>query len=99
MGGLAIVVLAATVSVLFAGTFDDSTFRRVGVVAGIVVNVLAIVLGNAWDLYRISRGEKEAEEAFGMDESPSTMILVGERGVGGVDGGEGKGFVDVELAS
>merc|ERR1712065_75067 len=46
----------------YSGTFIDYTFRRVGVITGIVVNVLAIVLGNGWDLWRIAQTEKEIEE-------------------------------------
>merc|ERR1711916_274375 len=60
--GLAIVVLLSTLRVLYSGTFIDYTFRRVGVITGIVVNVLAIVLGNGWDLWRIAQTEKEIEE-------------------------------------
>ena len=59
---LAMVVLAATSCVLYAGTFDDLTFRRVGVGGGIVINVLAIVVGNAVDVWRMTREESEAEE-------------------------------------
>ena len=60
--GLALVVLAATTLVLYAGTFDDYTLRRVGVLFGIVVNVLAIVGGNAVDVWRMVKGEREVEE-------------------------------------
>ena len=60
--GLAMVVLAATACVLYAGTWDEKTARRVGVVGGVVVNVLAIVVGNVVDVVRIVREEKEVEE-------------------------------------
>ena len=76
---LAMVVLAATMCVLYSGTFDDRTFRRAGVVSGIVVNVLAIVVGNAVDVWRVMREEKAVEEdeffqgdVFRMDSDPKT---------------------------
>merc|ERR1711916_329265 len=76
---LAMVVLATTICVLYSGTFVDRTFRRVGVVSGIVVNVLAIVVGNAVDVWRIARSEKKVEEeeffqegVFQMDSGPET---------------------------
>ena len=59
---LAIVVLTATALTLYAGTFVDFTFRRLGVITGIVINLVAIVGGNAIDLYRMARAEKEVEE-------------------------------------
>ena len=58
---LAIVVLAATICVLYAGTFDDFALRRFGVIAGILVNVGAIVGGNVADIVRMAREEKAAE--------------------------------------
>ena len=77
--GLAILVLGATTCVLYSGTFVDRTFRRVGVMGGVVVNVLAIVVGNAVDVWRIARSEKEVEEeeffqegVFQMDSDPKT---------------------------
>ena len=60
--GLAILVLAATTCVLYAGTFADFGFRRFGVIAGISINVLAILVGNGLDLYRIFTQERKIEE-------------------------------------
>ncbi|KNC51395.1 uncharacterized protein AMSG_07578 [Thecamonas trahens ATCC 50062] len=61
---LALVVLAATTTVLFAGTFDDATMRRVGVIGGIVINVIGIVGGNAIDAWLIAKREAKDEEEF-----------------------------------
>ncbi|KNC54872.1 fibronectin type III domain-containing protein [Thecamonas trahens ATCC 50062] len=58
---VAVVVLCATMSVLYAGTFADRTFRRVGVAAGIAVNLAAIVGGTALDVWRMAQSEKAAE--------------------------------------
>ena len=80
--GLAVVVLAATTTVLFAGTFVDFTLRRVGILAGITVNVLAIVIGNVIDVVRLARMEKAIEEneffvegVFSMDAGMSDVSL------------------------
>merc|ERR1711916_95172 len=80
--GLAVVVLAATTTVLFEGTFVDFTLRRVGILAGITVNVLAIVIGNVIDVVRLARMEKEIEEneffvegVFSMDAGMSDVSL------------------------
>ena len=82
--GLAMVVLGATMCVLYAGTFDDRTFRHVMVVSGIVVNVLAIVVGNAVDFWRIVQDEKEVEQdefygggAFKMENEEGDIELGG----------------------
>ena len=94
--GLAIVVLGATVSVLFAGTFDDYTLRRVGVIGGISVNVVAIVGGNILDLWLISRREKAVER----DEFYQTGVFRMEGQGGGGGGVEDRSFGDqVELES
>ena len=106
--GLAVIVLFATISILYAGTFADRTFRRVGVVGGIVVNVLAIVVGNALDVWRIVREEKEVEEeeffqegVFRMDSSVSEPAGLIDSSVFtsdvGVDGGEGS-VASVQMA-
>ncbi|KNC46965.1 uncharacterized protein AMSG_03398 [Thecamonas trahens ATCC 50062] len=60
------IVLAATSLVLYGGTFDERESRRIAVAVGIIVNVLAIVLGNAIDILRMVRNEKavEADEFY-----------------------------------
>ena len=60
--GLAMVVLGATISVLYAGTFDDYSFRRIGVVSGVVITIVAIVVGTVLDVYLMFVEEKEAED-------------------------------------
>ena len=60
--GLAAVILVAVILTLFAGTFADRPLRRAGVISGIVINVLGILVGNAWDIYRIAQSEKQVEE-------------------------------------
>ncbi|KNC50974.1 fibronectin type III domain-containing protein [Thecamonas trahens ATCC 50062] len=61
---LAVTVLAATMSVLYAGTFDDYTLRMVGVVVGVVATMAAIVIGNGIDLWLIARHERQADEEY-----------------------------------
>ena len=75
---LAIVVLAATTAVLFSGTIQARTLRLLGVVSGILLTLVAIVVGNVRDIVRILRTEKEAEKdeffvegVFHMDDEES----------------------------
>ena len=110
---LAIVVLASTSCVLYAGTFVDYTLRRVGVVGGIVVNVLAIVVGNAVDVWLIVRTEKEVEEnefygvgnnegVFQMDSDPKSNAAIAASGSFGSEVGfevVGQGTVGTVLES
>ena len=55
-------VLGATSLILYAGTFADFTFRRVGIMTGVVATVVVVVVANVWDVIRIVREEKEVEE-------------------------------------
>ncbi|KNC53410.1 uncharacterized protein AMSG_08916 [Thecamonas trahens ATCC 50062] len=63
---LAIVVLLTTLSILYAGTFDDYALRRGMASAAVAINVLAILGGNAADVWLMSRAEKvvEADEYY-----------------------------------
>ena len=94
---LAVVVLSATGLVLYAGTFVDFTLRRVGVVIGIVVNVLAILVGNGYDLYRIAVSEKEVEDEEFYVGGVVRMSGVGDDGGVGGGGGEYQMTSSVEL--
>ncbi|KNC51641.1 uncharacterized protein AMSG_07703 [Thecamonas trahens ATCC 50062] len=57
---VAVVVLAATSMVLYAGTLESFVLRRGGVMLGILGNVLAIVVGNALDVRLLAMSEKAA---------------------------------------
>ena len=102
---LATIVLAATIVVLLSGTFDDYELRRIGVIGGIAVVVLAIVVGNGIDLWRMGRREKEVEEeeyfqpgVVGMDADVVGMVGGGERDSIASDG-FGSGGVELSLMS
>ena len=58
---LAVLVLAATAGVLYGGTFVDYMLRRTVVMIGVLVNVLAIVVGNFLDIRLILRREAQLE--------------------------------------
>ena len=58
---LAIVVLMATMCVLHAGTYANYTLRRFAIITGIIINLVAIVGGNALDIWLLLRREKETE--------------------------------------
>ena len=58
---LAVVVLAATALVLYAGTIDNFTLRRMGIVSGVFAVVVGIVVGVAVDVVKMNREEKAAE--------------------------------------
>ena len=72
--GLAVVVLSATSVVLFGGTWADRTGRRVVVLTGITINVLAIVVGNAVDLWLIAKSEEKAENEW-MEEGRGEDVV------------------------
>ena len=80
---LAIVVLVATTTVLYSGTFVDFTMRRVGVITGICVNVLAIVVGNVIDIWRISRDEKAMAGSVFFEAATTSNPMVGDSGTFG----------------
>merc|ERR1711916_136280 len=61
---LAVLCLASCLTILWCGTFSDKDFRDWGAATAIVINVLAIVVGNIIDLILISRQQKEDEKAF-----------------------------------
>ena len=96
---MAVVVLASTATVLYAGTFDDYLMRRLLVNVGIVVNLLAIVVGNAIDAWLMTRTEKrtEAEEYYvpgvvqmdcldtDVDAADTRTMTTTELGINGVD--------------
>jgi len=58
---LAVLVLVCVVGVLFGGLIADKNMRLTVIILGIVVNVLAIVVGNVLDILRLMREDKEAE--------------------------------------
>ena len=64
---LAVIVLSATTIVLHGGTYRDYTLRRGAVLAGLIVNTLAIFIGNAIDLVLIARSEKDLEDDYEME--------------------------------
>ncbi|MCP4453405.1 MAG: hypothetical protein GY809_18255, partial [Planctomycetes bacterium] len=76
---IAVIVLAATSVVLYAGTFTDVTFRRGGVISGICVNIIVLVGGNIVDLWMMSKAEAKAESefyddnVFSMDQGPAAV--------------------------
>ncbi|KNC52378.1 fibronectin type III domain-containing protein [Thecamonas trahens ATCC 50062] len=63
----AMVVLAATTLVLYAGTFRDFALRRTGVIMGVIVTIIAMVTGSILDLWRLRLEEKEADDEFYTD--------------------------------
>merc|ERR1711916_362107 len=69
---LAVLCLASCLTILWCGTFSDKDFRDWGAATAIVINVLAIVVGNIIDLILISRQQKEDEKAF--EDSFSSMV-------------------------
>ncbi|KNC51760.1 uncharacterized protein AMSG_12104 [Thecamonas trahens ATCC 50062] len=66
-------LLGAVAAVLFAGTVADAHVRSIGIVAGICVNVLAIVVGNVLDFVRLARAEKRDDDVFAHE----TAVLDG----------------------
>merc|ERR1711991_653761 len=59
---VAITVLSATTSILFAGTLREYKLRRFGIIVGLLVSILAIVIGNVLDIWIITREEEKIEE-------------------------------------
>jgi len=63
--GLALVCLASCALVLWGATFVSRPARLTVVYGALLVNVLAIVIGNVVDLLRIRRAEEEADKVWG----------------------------------
>ena len=61
---LAMVCLGSCAAVLEGGTIEDGVFRGIVVVTAIVVNTLAIFVGNGIDLWLMRKSEAEAEDEF-----------------------------------
>ena len=59
---LAVTCLVSCLAVLWFGVLENKTARTVGVIGALVINMLAIVVGNVIDVVRIWRQEGEAEK-------------------------------------
>jgi len=79
---LAMLCLSSCIAILWAGTFEEKEPRNIGAISGMVINVLAIVVGNAIDLYLIFVREKEAEKMF-MEEEDGEFNEMDDFGVVG----------------
>ncbi|KNC48075.1 uncharacterized protein AMSG_04305 [Thecamonas trahens ATCC 50062] len=61
---LALLCLGSCMVILWSGTFAEASFRNGTAMAAIIVNVLAIVVGNIIDLILIARRNKKLEAEF-----------------------------------
>ncbi|KNC55072.1 uncharacterized protein AMSG_10669 [Thecamonas trahens ATCC 50062] len=61
---LAVTCLTSCLAVLEGGTFRNGTMRALVVVTAILINILAIFVGNAIDLWRIRGKEAKADDEF-----------------------------------